>query len=621
MAPDRRIEDDRTAVPRLQTPSTNASQPQLDASPRGRAHTDGRWRAVSAFAVSGGTMSRSRSVRYAAAGAFVGTLVVAIAVGCTGSIGAGDGTIGSPAAEGDPGRGGPGGGPAVSPTRDPGTKTIHRLNRVEYDNTVRDLLGTSIRAAADFPADDHGYGFDNIADVLSLSPLQVELYDRAAEKIVEDVFAKTDLAKRVLSCDLAKDEKSCATSSLTAFATRAFRRPATAEEVGKLVAFVDLAKGLGGTALEGVQLAVRAVLVSPHFLFRVELDDDPAAPEVRSLTGHEIASRLSYFLWSSMPDQALFDAAAAGSLADAAEIRKQATRMLADPRSDSLITNFAGQWLHTREIDSVTPEAAVYPGFDATLRASMKKETELFFAEFLRGDVKLPELLTANWSFVDAKLATHYGLPAPTSAFAKTPLSGARRGLLGHGSILTTTSYPDRTSPVKRGHFVLEELLCTPPPPPPPGVEALAPQPNKTGTIRERMEAHRTDPVCASCHQVMDPIGFGLENFDGIGRYRTDEGGAPIDASGVLPGTGAKFSDSVGLVTELATDPRLGRCVAQQLYTYALGRGPKPTDKDYLDEITANARAAGDRVKDVILEIVSSEPFRTRRPGAAGGGT
>ncbi|MGZ3472843.1 MAG: DUF1592 domain-containing protein [Polyangiales bacterium] len=533
-------------------------------------------------------------------------LVGSIAAGCIGAIG--DGSDGT-----DPGGG-------SSPVeRDPGSKTIHRLNRVEYDNTVRDLLGTSLKPSKDFPADDHGYGFDNMADVMSLSPLQLQLYDRAAEALIEELFADATRLGKVIACDPDADA-SCARTTLSTFAQRAFRRPASEDDLTKLLSFVEVAKGQGGTAKEGVKLALRAALVSPHFLFRVELDPDLTAKTARALDDYELATRLSYFLWSSMPDDALFAAAAAGKLQNPDELATQALRMLEDPKADALIANFAGQWLHIRDLADVSPESALFPAFDGQLRQSMKTETEKFFGEFLRGDDDVLGLLTADWTYADDRLATFYGLPSPgASGFAKVKLDDRRRGLLGQGTFLTVTSYPNRTSPVKRGRWVLDNFLCTPPPPPPPGIDGLDKSPVKTGTVRERMEAHRKNPVCASCHSMMDPIGFGLETFDAIGSYRTTDNGSTIDASGVLPGSGDTFVGAAELATALAKDPRVPRCVASHLYTYALGRGPTNADEIYLDEITAGAKSKGNRMKDLVLEIVKSEPFRMRTPRVAGG--
>lgn len=537
-------------------------------------------------------------------------LVGSITAGCIGAIG--DGSDGSDPAGGS------------SPvTRDPGSKTIHRLNRVEYDNTVRDLLGTTMKPSKDFPADDHGYGFDNIADVMSLSPLQVQLYDRASEALVEELFADSARLAKLLTCDPDADA-ACAKTTLSAFAERAFRRPASDADMTKLLSFVDVAKSQGGSAKEGVKLAMRAALVSPHFLFRLELDPDLGVTTPRALDDWELATRLSYFLWSSMPDQTLFAAARAGKLQDPEELAKQALRMLEDPKSDSMVSNFAGQWLHIRDLADVSPESGLFPAFDAQLRSSMKTETEKFFGDFLRGDDDVIGLLTADWTYADDKLATFYGLPATgASGFTKVKLDDKRRGLLGQGTFLTVTSYPNRTSPVKRGRWVLDNFLCTPPPPPPPGIDGLDKSPVKTGTVRERMEAHRKNPVCASCHSMMDPIGFGLENFDAIGSFRTTDGGSTIDASGVLPGSGEAFAGASQLASALSKDPRVPRCVASHLYTYALGRGPTTADEIYLDEITAGAKSKGNRMKDLVLEIVRSEPFRMRTPrlASSGGGS
>lgn len=537
----------------------------------------------------------------------------AFAAGCIGEIGRDDGTLGG---GNDPNKPGVG----IDGLRDPGSKTIHRLNRAEYDNTVRDLLGTTLKPSADFPADDHGYGFDNIADVLSLSPLQLELYERAAERLVDDAFAKPEMVSKLIPCSLGDDERGCATKSIGAFAMRAFRRPVSDEDVAKLMGLFDIAKGEGGSATDGVKLAMRGALVSPHFIFRIELDPDLTAKAARPLNDYELASRLSYFLWSSMPDQTLFDLAAAGKLKEPNELRTQAIRMLADPRSSSIVSNFAGQWLSTRELDEVNIDRAAFPDFDDTLRTSMKKETELFFASFLKDDLDMKQLLTGDFTFIDARLATHYGMEAPSTPWTKVARDPNRRGLLGLAGLLTTTSYPNRTSPVKRGAWVLHQLLCTPPPPPPPGVEGLKPEGTPTGTIRDRMEAHRTQPVCRSCHEMMDPIGFGLENFDGIGKWRTEESGFPIDASGKLPGSGATFKNPSEMTTALAEDSRVSRCVAEHLYTYALGRGPGATDAVYLDDIADKTKSNGNRMKELIVQIVVSEPFRMRRPNASQGG-
>lgn len=543
-----------------------------------------------------------------------GAVGASFGAGCVGAIGADDGSSIGSGPNGPNGPNPPGENPAA--LRDPGSKTIHRLNRAEYDNTVRDLLGTALRPSSDFPSDDHGYGYDNIADVLSLSALQLELYERAAERLIDEAFAKPEMVSKLIPCKL--EEETCATTAINAFATRAFRRPVTEDDTTKLLSFVALAKGEGQSALEGVKLAMRATLVSPHFLFRIELDPDPTSTAPHALNDYELASRLSYFLWSSMPDQALFDSAAAGKLHEPEELKAQALRMLNDPRSASMVENFAGQWLHTRDLDEYTVEAKIYPGFDDTLRKSMKKETELFFAEFLRGDLDMKGFLTADFTFVDNRLATHYGITAPTTPWSKITMdTSKRRGLLGLGGILTMTSMPNRTSPVKRGRWVLEQMLCTPPPPPPPGVEGLKPEETVMGTLRQRMEAHRKQAVCASCHNMMDPIGFGLENFDGIGKWRTEEAGITIDATGKLPITNQAFTGPSELASALAEDARVGRCITQHLFTYAMGRGPTATDEIYLDEISGNTKSSGNRMKDLIMQIVTSEPFRMRRAGGA----
>lgn len=648
----------------------------------------------------------------------------------------------------------PPGGPGTGATGDPGRVTMHRLNRVEYNNTVRDLLGTSLTPAVDFPADDRGYGFDNIADVLSMSPLQLELYELAAEELAAeamnlpspsallraeaetlqgsvgaatgdgwnlwsngevplthvfpatgryrisaqvwgdqagaelphanllvggniagsfdvasdaatreiitaevevpvgsrvvsveftndyyddvagtdrnlyvdwievegplDVTGENPLRERILICDPATGAE-CVRQILSTFAERAFRRAVMPEEIDRLMTFVDLAQAQGEGVDDGIELALRAILTSPHFLFRVELDPDPASPAPHPLSDWELASRLSYFLWSSMPDEELFAAAREGRLSDPAEIEAQVERMLADPRSEALVSHFAGQWLYTRGLEDHQPDYYAFPDWDEELRASMRAETERFFQEFLQSDLPVSQMLTADFSFIDQRLAEHYGIPAPASDFERVTLQDPnRRGILTQGAVLTVTSFPTRTSAVKRGKWVLTQLLCDEPPPPPPGVEGLKPEPVPTGSLRERLEAHRADPTCASCHALMDPIGFGMESYDGIGTFRTEDNGYPIDASGTLP-SGDTFNGVLELSGIIAGDQRFTMCVSEKLFVYALGRGPEEADDPYLEHLTTEFVSRGERLRDLIKLIATSEPFRMRRGEPQGG--
>lgn len=602
----------------------------------------------------------------------------------------------------------------------PGRVTIRRLNRAEYNNTIRDLLGVDFKPADDFPVDDSGHGFDTIGDVLSMPPLLVEKYLAAADRIVTAAISKPETrrypvdalevgynAKRrgdgwVALNSIEEDDvaiswdvpatagyrlrvRAYATNSvkltfmidkqpvstvevttngiyetgLTAspgkhrfravvrrnkdglseaealkwksgpnqkgavlvewlevegpfrpptltlpapkqvkvflreFATRAYRRPVTKPELDRLLLL----------AKNDVSVALRAVLVSPHFLYRGEIQKQPA------LNDYALASRLSYFLWSSMPDEELFTQARKGTLRK--NLEKQVRRMLADPKARALTDNFAGQWLQTRNLASIAPDRKTFPNFDEPLREAMRQETELFFERIVREDRSVLEFLTADETFLNARLAKHYGVEGiggedfELVSLRYTP----RRGVLTQASILALTSNPTRTSPVKRGKWVLENLLNAPPPPPPPGVPELKEGKELTGTLRQRMEQHRADALCASCHARMDPIGFGLENFDGIGRWRDKEGDSPIDASG------DNFNGAAELLALLASENKdeFARCLADKMLTYALGRGLERYDKCALDRITQNLEKQNYKFSALILEIVKSVPFQMRQ--------
>jgi hypothetical protein len=490
---------------------------------------------------------------------------------------------------------------------DPGRVTVHRLNNTEYNNTVRDLLGTSLEPADDFPADDVSYGFDNIAAVLSVSPVQVELYHRAAVDLAEDVM--TAAPERVLSCEPdPADPAPCVRTIAQSFGKRAWRRPLSDQEIDAALALFQVAIDAGGDPREGVQLMVEHFLASPNFIFRFEIDPEPTSNEARPLGGYELASRLSYFLWSSMPDDDLFAAADDGSLVEAEELERQVARMMEDPRSDSMVDNFAGQWLYLRGLAEHEPDVDLFPDFDAALRAAMVAETAEFFREFLRSDRPIQEMLTADFTTVDERLAAHYGIAAGEGV---SP-GGQRRGLLGHASIQTVTSYPNRTSPVRRGKWVLEELMCSAPPPPPPGVEGLEDQGDLSGSVRERMEQHRTDPACISCHEAMDPIGFALEHFDATGAWREMDGAFAIDATGTLP-DGASFDGAVELAGVLGGDTRFTRCVTEKMLTYALGRGLESFDDETVDRLHGKLLDRGARLSDLIALVATSDPFLYRR--------
>ncbi len=643
---------------------------------------------------------------------------------------------------------------------DPGRVTIRRLNRDEYKNTVRDLLGVEFDPTADFPADDMGYGYDTIGDVLSTSPLLVERYWEAAQELAQRVivvpesfsspstkyppeqfaggkhrselgrvlsstgmFATTvafpqagkyllkirafgdqagpeparmrvmwddrelatfDVAasrgaprtylvqlaaeagehrlelhfindyydeehpdpeqrdrnlwmqqvevqgpvdgelanlpathRRIIGSDASYPPTPEQTRAMTRrFLARAYRRPARDEDVRRLVALVDAAQRGGQSFESGMRLVVQAALVSPHFLFRGEPQESPDDPKaIAPLDDYALASRLSYFLWSSMPDEALFAAAAEESLRR--DLAAHVQRMLADPKADALVKNFAGQWLQTRKLADVTPDPKQFPHFDAELRAAMQQETELFFAAVLREDRSIFDFLSARYTFLNERLARHYGIAGIQGKdFRRVELSTEQRGgVLTHASVLTLTSHPNRTSPVKRGAWILEQILGDGPPPPPPNVPELQePREGVTATtLRKQLEQHRSQAGCMACHRRIDPLGFALENYDAIGAWRETESGAAVDASAQLA-DGRQFEGIAGLRQVLLDEPDQFRtALTEQMLVYALGRGLERYDRCAVEEITAKLAAHDDRLSQLILAIVESDPFLMRR--------
>jgi uncharacterized protein DUF1592/uncharacterized protein DUF1588/uncharacterized protein DUF1587/uncharacterized protein DUF1595/uncharacterized protein DUF1585/cytochrome c len=703
---------------------------------------------------------------------------------------------------------------------DPGRVTARRLNRTEYNNTVRDLLGVDMRPADDFPQDDAGYGFDNIADVLSLSPVLMEKYVSAAEKVsraalfgppamkptltrlrsdgrrvrdaktfpgdydvtglslpnafhaiyrvpsdgeyvvrvalaglrpagsepisvtlwVDEHLLQTipfDLARsatfnddrqdfggqmiefrtkltqgdrhiavaiprifeglppryagpqpstrpippprefkpppnatperiaqlvktfddtqaelekipmngvrvntldiggpysqptgptraslqRIYTCGHLNDVHTpmCARRIVTDFARRAFRRPVTTAELAPYIKLVDQAQKEEGSLAEGLAVGIQAILVSPDFLFRIERDRTAAGPKPAAhypISEHELASRLSYFLWSSMPDAELRRAADMGTLRNPAVLSAQIRRMLRDPKANALAENFGGQWLQFRALESVTRDRDRYPDFEDYLRFSMRKETELFVEDVIHQDRKILDFIDGNYSFLNERLARHYGVADVSGPeFRRVDLSDTpRAGVLTQASVLTVSSYATRTSPVLRGRWVLDNLLDAPPPEPPPDVPNL--NESEIGTaasMREQLELHRKDATCASCHRRMDPLGFGLENFDAIGAWRTMDGKFPIDATGTLP-DGRKFNGPQELRSILRADHQaFEHCLTAKLLTYALGRGLERYDKRTVSGIVSRLPGHEYRFSGLILEIVKSLPFQSRR--------
>ena len=416
------------------------------------------------------------------------------------------------------------------------------------------------------------------------------------------------------------DEEPCAREILSALARRAYRRPVTDDDVETLLGFYEDRRRTDGFEA-GIQLALQRILADPEFIFRVERDPEGVAPDTNyQVSDLTLASRLSFFLWSSIPDDELLDLAVRGELNDSVVLEQQVRRMLSDPRSTALVDNFVGQWLLLRNMPNVTPDPNAFPTFDENPREAFKRESELFVESIMREDRSVVELLSADYTFVNERLAEHYGIPGIYgNRFRRVTLAGGQRGgLLGHGSLLTVTSYPNRTSPVLRGKWVLENLLGTPPPPPPPDVPPL---PDRTtggepATGRKLMEQHRENPVCAGCHAPMDPLGFALENFDAIGGWRTTDARSPIDASGALP-NGAEFEGPSGLRRLLVDNPeQLVRTVTEKLLAYALGRRVEYYAYPAVRKVTRDAAATDYRWSSIVVGIVESTPFRMRRTGS-----
>jgi hypothetical protein len=408
---------------------------------------------------------------------------------------------------------------------------------------------------------------------------------------------------------------------LTPLIARAFRRPVTAADVDRYVKLFNMVRQQGDSFEEALAVAIQGVLVAPDFLIRIERDPPAgAAPGDYPITDHELATRLSYFLWSTMPDASLRAAADQGILSDPQVLESQVRRMLKDPRSHALTENFGGQWLRFRALESVTPDFNLFPDFDSYLRISMQQETEMYFDFIIQGDRSVLDFIDGNYTFVNEKLARFYGIPGIKGPeFRKVDLTGTPRGgVITQASVLTVSSYATRTSPVLRGKWLLENILNAPPPDPPPNVPALdvTIKNNPTATVRQQLEIHRANPTCFACHARMDPLGMGLENFDAVGAWRTQDGTHPVDASGKLP-DGRSFNGPAELRAILKDDrDAFIECLAEKLMTYALGRGIEEGDRPTLAKIVAKVSRDDDRFSSLVLEIVNSLPFRKATAGS-----
>jgi hypothetical protein len=431
--------------------------------------------------------------------------------------------------------------------------------------------------------------------------------------------ATASARSRRSSLDARASEDGCARQILSALARRAYRHPIVEADLQDLLPFFETGRKEGSFD-RGIQKAIERLLVSSQFLFRIERPSSRVAPgAVYRVSDLELASRLSFFLWSSIPDDALLDAAVAGRLTDPKVLDAQLRRMLADPRSESLVTNFAAQWLFLRDIDSKRPDEVLFPNFDETLRDALRRETELFIDSILRENRNITELLTANYTFLNERLARHYGIPNIKGSYFRRvtlPEGSVRGGLLGQGSILTLTSYSTRTSPVLRGKWVLENLLSSAPPPPPADIPALRTEAASTGkplTMREAMAQHRANPTCAGCHARMDPIGFSMENLDAVGAWRDLDAFNAIDAVGVFP-DGTTFDGVAGLKKELLRQSdQFVMTVAEKLLMYAVGRNLQYYDAPAVRAVLREAGANGNTMPALVMAVVKSRPFQMRQ--------
>ncbi|MBX3020604.1 MAG: DUF1592 domain-containing protein [Bdellovibrionales bacterium] len=493
-------------------------------------------------------------------------------------------------------------------TRTADTTALFRMNKTEYVNTVADLFGSPASVADNFPPDNDGQKFANDAkELASISIDLAEQYLLTAEKVVSTVW--TSNKALIMSCDPAQtNPSSCAGSIIDNWGLRILRRPLLATERTQLLAMVTTTTGVGAAEFEGgIQTVIEALLVSPDFLFRVVKS---SAGNIRELDNYELATRLSYFLWSSTVDTELLNVAKAGTLKQTSVLRAQIARMLASPKAKRMTAGFASRWFGLKGLSQRAPDPAVYPTFTSSLKNAFEQETVQFWENLVSKDLSLKDILRADYTFVNAELAAHYGLSGVTGTqFRQVSLVNTpRRGIASQGSMLLLTSHGDDSSIVTRGKWVMQNLMCDPPPPPPPNVPvdpaAQVPGLNK----RQKIEAHRNNPNCFSCHAKMDPIGFGLENFDGIGGYRLTYNGGPVDNAGQLP-NGQPFNSAVQLVSYLDSSGIYNKCVAKNLTTYALGRVLDDQDDCNVEDIVKRGIDTNGGLSSTIEAIVTSDLF------------
>jgi len=563
-------------------------------------------------------------------GLFLGAMAV-LPSGCTGKTAGATDNGDSGGEGGDSGGGGAIGtgasGGSVPRGSDPGSVALRRMNATEYNNTVKDLLGTSLKPATDFSFQDrYGYGFDNNASVLEVDDVQLESYTAAAEKLAADVLANAAIKAKILTCAPSSGD-ACVKTILKTFMRRAFRRPVTDEEVAVFAGLVKVATTEGDSAEVGVGLAIQAILTSPHFLFRIEYDADPTSKKAHAVTSHEMASRLSYFMWSTMPDDDLFNAADDDKLKSVDEIKSQVARMMKHAKAETFIDTFGVLWTPTRLFLEHDVDTKKFTKFNPDMKAAMLEETRSMLRDVFQGNIGFREFMNSEYTYANDQLAELYGLPKPGSTtLKKVDTKGSKRaGLLTQGSFLAATSQPAITSVVKRGRYVFEKLLCGAVGDPPPDVVTKLPE-SSGKTVRQDFEIHQTKPVCAACHKLMDPPGLVLEQYDAIGGFRTMDRNLPIDVKVDFETDNGKqtWNNALEMAKYISTSPGYGECVTSAVYSFALGRGPEPSDgggdmdKGVLAGLQNNLDKTGWKFPDMVNAIVSSEPFRMRRAFSKG---